>query len=213
MSPIALLSVVLFAGAGSYFGVQLVADSDRDHRAFHLSHLLMSVMMIMMAVGWSMRVPASLQIIVFTGFALWYVYLLMFRPVVVKNLTAGSPRHSHHAGRSQLIYHTAMMLAMVWMAVIMAPLPTADAGDHQSHSQHGHGASTSTMPVHEWADPVSIAIGVAFAGAALWYLVRFIRLAGAPRHRTPIAAHRLVGEAATAAMAAGMAIALIWEMT
>ena len=222
MTPTAVAIIALFGLSGGFFAFRTVRSRRAPDRIFDASHLVMSAVMITMAIGWSTRIPAVLQLTVFTGFALWYVYLAMFRPHAVRVLVDGtSPAGSgsdHHSGRARLVYHAAMMLAMAWMAVIMAPLPSADASDmgemgmHMSgHSDSIQGASAMSLPA--WANPVSIIIGIGFAGATLWYVVRFVLFAGTRRLDNAAAVRRLTDLASAVLMAAGMALALLVDMT
>lgn len=204
------LVIALFALTGGYYLFRLVRDQSWDDRILALTHVLMAALMIMMPLGWSTRVPAGLQILVFTAAALWYAYLLMFRPYAVSE-TVGS----HHAGRPRLLYHVGMMLAMVWMAVIMAPLP-GPAGAATTMSDEsmegmimpGTGSSSgawgaAAAPVHGWADPVTVMIGIAFSVAAIWYVVRFVIVGGAIG---PTNGRKLADNGVAALMAAGMAL-------
>jgi hypothetical protein len=207
--------VAVFAIIGGYFGVRLIRDRDRHERLFDLSHLLMSAVMVVMPSGWSVRIPAALQITVFTAIALWYVYLAMFHPAAIR-LLAPVDRNSHHTGRPRLLYHAAMMLAMVWMAVIMAPVVEADAVPMSMHD-HLSGASPAgdaqpAIGLHPWSVPISTVIGIAFVIAALWYLARFVLLAGSRRTSGPVDPRRLADLGSAAVMAAGMALATLVVM-
>lgn len=204
------LVIALFAVTGGYYLVRLVRDQSWDDRILALTHVLMAALMIMMPLGWSGRVPAGLQILVFTAAALWYAYLLMFRPYAVSE-TLGS----HHAGRPRLLYHVGMMLAMVWMAAIMAPLsgPAGAAttsmpnGSMEGMIMPGTGSSSAASgaaaPVHGWADPVSVLIGIAFSVATIWYVVRFVIVGGAVGR---VNGRKLADNGVAALMAAGMAL-------
>ncbi|HEY9293208.1 MAG TPA: DUF5134 domain-containing protein [Microlunatus sp.] len=221
MTPIALVIIVLFALSGGFFAVRMISSGGAHDRIFDASHVLMAAMMIIMAIGWSARVPAVLQLTVFTGFALWYVYLAMFRPYAVealieeaqiKKTSTGSRASAHHTGRPRLLYHAAMMMAMVWMAVIMAPVPAAGAMD-MAMPGHPHGAdSAASIPLHAWANPLSIMIGIAFAGAAVWYIARFVRFAGTRRVNDAHDVRRLTDLASAAVMAVGMALAFLVDI-
>lgn len=209
------LVVALFAITAGYYLFRLARDPGWDDRLLDLTHLLMAVLMIMVPLGWSIRVPAGVQIVLFTAAALWYAQLLMFRPSALSE-TAGS----HHDGRPRLLYHAGMMLAMVWMAVIMAPLPgsggTTTASDAPDVSMQGmimpgtgpspEASAVTVAPVHGWADPVSIMIGAAFGVAAIWYLVRFV-IVGAATDRTN--GLRLADLGVAALMATGMALSYL----
>lgn len=203
IGSVAPLIIALFVLTGGYYLARLVRDRSWDDRILDATHLLMAILMIMMPLGVSTRIPAGLQILVFTAAALWYVYLILFRPRAVAE-TVGS----HHSGRPRLLYHAGMMLAMVWMAVIMAPL--SGSGDAEAASMPGMimpGMSTSPtpagLPARGWADPVSIMIGVGFVIATAWYLVRFVLVGSAPG-RTDV--RKLTDNGAAALMAAGMAL-------
>jgi len=207
--------VALFALTGGYFGARLFVDRGRYDLVRDVSHVLMAAVMIMMPFGWSARIPASAQLAVFTGFALWYIYLGVFCPSVL----GVELRGSHHAGRLRLLYHAAMMLAMAWMAVIMAPLPSvgpaASGAGATAMIMHDHGGGPAPTAVvagagsggigSGWSDPVSFLIGIGFGVAAVWYAVRFVLLAGRPSGRV-IGVGLLIATAADALMAAGMAL-------
>ena len=210
MAPLIIALFVLTAG---FYLVRLVADRSRDDRILNLTHLLMSIVMIMMPLGWSVRIPAGIQILVFSAAALWYAYLLLFRPHAVSETA-----DSHHSGRPRLLYHTGMMLAMVWMAVIMAPLPGAGAqaamaampGMSMPGVSMSAGTSPSTLPAHGWADPASIVIGIAFGLATVWYVLRFV-LIGASSGQ--LDGRKLTDNAVAALMAAGMALSNLVVIT
>jgi hypothetical protein len=169
----------------------------------------------MMPLGVSTRIPAAMQILIFTAAALWYAYLILFRPSAVSE-TVGS----HHSGRPRLLYHAGMMLAMVWMAVIMAPLPGTGAAAIQTMpsmsmpgmSMAGTGAAPTPAgtAVHGWSDPVSIMIGIGFAVATIWYAVRFVLVGGSPG---PTDVRKLADNGAAALMAAGMALSNLVVIT
>lgn len=204
------LIIALFGLAGGFYLVRLVRDHTWDDRILNATHLLMSIVMIMMPLGWSTRIPAGVQILVFSAAALWYAYLVLFRPRAVSETVDG-----HHAGRPRLIYHAGMMLAMVWMAAIMAPLPGSDAATTSmpSMSMPGMGISAgspSTPPEHGWADPVSITIGIGFGAATIWYVLRFV-LIGAASGEVDV--RKLTDNGAAAVMAAGMALSNLVVIT
>ncbi|WP_168207483.1 DUF5134 domain-containing protein [Microlunatus elymi] len=221
MTPTTVAIIGLFVLCGLFYAVRMITAGSGPDRIFDASHLVMSAVMIMMSVGWSERIPAVLLLTVFTGFALWYVYLAMFRPYAVHVLvgdTAGADP-SHHSGRPRLIYHAAMMLAMAGMAVIMAPVPTAGAMS-MTMPGHTHGAGSSSppplpaqIPLHTWAAPLSIMIGIGFAAAALWYVARFVRFAGTRPITGAGDVRRLTDLASAALMAAGMALTFLVDMT
>lgn len=213
ISSVAPLIIALFVLTGGFYLTRLIRDHNRDDRILNLTHLLMSIVMIMMPLGWSTRIPAGVQILLFTAAALWYAYLFLFRPREVSETV-----DSHHSGRPRLLYHTGMMLAMVWMAVIMAPLPGSDAqaamasmpGMSMPGMSAAGGTASSSPSAHGWADPVSIAIGVGFGLATFWYLLRFLQV-GAAGGRVDV--RKLTDNAAAALMAAGMALSNLVVIT
>lgn len=213
ISSVAPLIIALFALTAGFYLVRFVRDRVRDDRILNLTHLLMSIVMIMMPLGWSTRIPAGVQILVFSAAALWYAYLLLFRPHAVSETA-----DSHHSGRPRLLYHVGMMLAMVWMAVIMAPLPgmaaQAAMASMPGMSMPGLGSSTETtpssLPTHGWADPVSMIIGIGFGLATAWYVLRFV-LIGASAGQVDV--RKLTDNAAAALMAAGMALSNLVVIT
>ena len=215
-APAAAVIVALFAITGGWFVIRLVVDRDRHDRVFDLSHVLMSGVMIAMPFDWSVHIPAAAQIVTFSASALWFVYLAMFHPSAVHPATPLTHAR-HHSGRPRLLYHAAMMLAMVWMAVIMAPV--AGAGAMQMTMPvgirtdvHDHSAGTAGGPMsmpadlHPWAGPCSIMIGIGFAAATMWYLGRFVVLAGSRRVSEPAKLPRLTWFGSAALMAAGMSL-------
>lgn len=211
--PAAIVIVAVFVITGGVFGVRLILGRTLPERVLDGSHLLMAVLMILMPSGLSMRVPALLQLIVFSGLALWYVYLALFRPTVVEGTSGG-----HHAGRPRLAYHAVMMLAMAWMAVMMAPLPSSAASGSASmagmpgmagmpdmpgmHTGAGQGGTGS----HPWADPWMILIGMGFGIAAVWYLGRFLACLRGPA--TGVTG-RLIRHLTDVLMAFGMALTFL----
>lgn len=219
-APAATAIVALFAITGGWFVVRLVLDHDRHDRVFDLSHVLMSGVMIAMPFRWSAHIPAAAQLVTFSAAGLWFVYLAMFNPSAVHPATPLT-HGRHHSGRPRLLYHAAMMLAMVWMAVIMAPVtdagamqmamppagPTGTPTDVHDHSGGTTGAAM-TMPsdLHPWATPISIMIGIGFAMAALWYIGRFVVLAGRRRAGRGPDLGRLADFGSAALMAAGMSL-------
>lgn len=209
---VAPLIIALFVLTGGFYLIRLIRDRNRDDRILNLTHLLMSIMMIMMPFGWSVRIPAGVPILTFTAAALWYVHLLLFRPHAVSETV-----DSHHSARPRLLYHTGMMLAMVWMAVIMAPVPggSAQAATTSMPGMSMPGLSVAgrpaaaSPPTHGWADPVSIAIGAGFGLATVWYLLRLVRVVAASQ----IDVRKLTDDAAAALMAAGMALSNLVVIT
>jgi hypothetical protein len=211
-APAAAAIVALFAITGAWFVLRTVLDHDRRERVFDLSHVLMSAVMITMPFSWSVHIPAAAQILTFSAAALWFVQLAMFHPSAVQPVTPLA-RARHHSGRPRLLYHAAMMGAMVWMAVIMAPVPGAGAMEmSMPMGMHDHPSGTAgaspTLPtdLHPWATPISIMIGIGFAAATVWYSGRFVALAGSRRFSEPVQARRLTDFGSAALMAAGMSL-------
>lgn len=208
--PAAIAVMVIFAVTGGSFAVRAALSGSATQRLGDLSHLLMAVIMILMPSGLSMRVPALLQLVIFTVLALWYAALALFRPAAGEDYAG-----SHHTGRTRLIYHTLMMLAMAFMAVIMAPLPGSHQAAGSGMSAHdampgmSHDHSAAAMPgpgSHPWAEPVMIMAGVGFAVAAVWYLGRFVLGFRSPSGEW---AGRLIRHATDALMASGMALSFL----
>ena len=211
-APAATAIVALFAITGGWFVVRMILDQDRRDRVFDLSHVLMSAVMITMPFSWSVHIPAAAQILTFSAAALWFVQLAMFHPSAVHPATPLA-RARHHSGRPRLLYHAAMMAAMVWMAVIMAPAPGAGAMEMPvPMAMHDHSSGTAgaspALPtdLHPWATPISIMIGIGFAAATLWYLGRFVALAGSRRVGGSVQLRRLADFGSAALMAAGMSL-------
>jgi hypothetical protein len=184
--------VVIFALVAGYHLVRLTIEPTTAARILDVAHVVMAAVMILMPSGLSMRIPAVLQLTVFTAFALWFTYRALFAG------NSDIEPDSHHTGLPRLLYHCLMMLAMAAMAVVMAPATassagTGSAGSHMSGMSHmsdmpgmsdmsgmsgmsgsPHGSPGSMVSGHAWAGPWMVAIGTGFAIAAVWYLGRFL---------------------------------------
>ncbi|WP_375390021.1 DUF5134 domain-containing protein [uncultured Amnibacterium sp.] len=202
----ASVASILFGGLSLWFAVRVVAGRDLPDRVSNLLHLLMSAAMA--AMPWPWAFPALPQVLVFSAGAFWYAGIALFRPTADAGLGVGHGRH----GVAGLLYHAAMMLVMVWMAVAMLPGPPArtdaagTAGTAMS-AMTGGAAETLTGDA-PWALAVSIAFGVAFVVAAVWLNVLLIREAVGAAGRNEVA-----DLTASTAMAAGMAYSLLVLMT
>lgn len=206
-SPLtASVATVLFGALSLWYAGRVVAARDRPDRVSNLLHLLMSAAMV--AMPWPWAAPALPQVVVFTAGAFWYAGVALFRPAADAGLGVG---HGAHGGVPALWYHAAMLLAMVWMAVAMTPgTPSVDAG-MSGMAGMAHGAAAQDAAVTGWAPwalALSIALGTAFAGAAVVLLGRLVREAAGGARRVEVA--DLV---ASAAMAAGMSYAFLVLMT
>lgn len=204
---------IFFAALGALSLIALVRSSTWSDRISYLAHTLMSASMTIMPWGWSLSVPAILQVTVFTAAALWYLGLAVLQP-----RTAAGPEgagHRHHLG--YLVYHAAMMSAMVWMALLMTlMMGGSTSGMTDGHMDHmpgmiDRGPSTASMTTL-WQQPpgvivITLAFVVMFIGAVIWFLVDLIR--------SPLTAARSAPLPATAQallnllMAAGMATSFL----
>ncbi|MGT2426214.1 DUF5134 domain-containing protein [Amnibacterium kyonggiense] len=203
----ASVASALFGVLSVWYAGRAVGGRDLPDRISNLLHLLMAGAMT--AMPWPWAVPALPQVVVFSVGAFWYVGVALFRPAADAQLGVG---HAGHGGAAGLWYHAAMLLAMVWMAVAMVPAAPGDtmAGMTGMTGMAGmaHGAGASLTGWVPWALAASIALGAAFAGAAVVLLVQLIRAAAGAAHRTEVA-----DLAASAGMAAGMSYAFLVLMT
>lgn len=198
----ASVATIAFGALAAWFAGRVVTGRDVPDRISNLLHLGMSGAMV--AMPWPWAIPALPQVVVFSAGAFWYAGAALFRPSSDAGLGVGHGAHGHVVG---LWYHAGMMLAMVWMAVVM--IPTAAAADSAGMTGMTHAAAvlglTGDAP---WALALSIALGAAFAGAALWLAGLLIREAVGPARRLEVA-----DLAASTLMAAGMSYALLVLMT
>lgn len=194
----ASVATILFGALGVWYAGRVVAGRDVPDRISNLLHLLMSGAMV--AMPWPWAVPALPQVVVFSAGAFWYVGLALFRPA------GGARTGLAHSRLPELWYHAGMMLAMVWMAVAMIPVA---ASPGMTGMVHAHAEGTAVMTGSAtWALAISIALGAAFVGAALWLTTLLIlEAAGAAR------GVEVADLTASAAMAAGMSYALLVLMT
>lgn len=205
----ASVAAIVFGTLGIWFAGRVVTGRDVPDRVSNLLHLLMSGTMV--TVPWSWGAPALPQVVVFSTGAFWYVGAALFRPSSDALLGAWHGAHGRVAG---LWYHSAMMLAMVWMAVAMIPATAALTVDMNgvggmAGMTHASVASGSTMTGDApWALAVSIALGAAFAGAVAWLAGLLIREAAGPARRLEVA-----DLAASTLMAAGMSYVFLVLIT
>jgi hypothetical protein len=197
------LVVALFAASGLQSLGQAITDRRRHDRLAGIIHLIMSAVMIAMTLGWSSDWPALPQILTFSAAALWFGYRAVFAD---HSRTASATDPDGHS-LPRLAYHVVMMTAMVWMAAVMSPTPQAMAS--MAGHQHGAGPAASTFA---WSAAVSTGFGIVFAVACLWFLLRLVWRSSAPDRSEPSSRLRLAHLAATAAMAAGMALSFLVVM-
>jgi hypothetical protein len=166
-------------------------------------HVLMAVAMIAMAWPAGAGLPTTGPMLFFLAATLWFILIALAQ--------AG------HRGVNA--YHAAMMLAMAWMYAVMsgALLPAPSEGIDQTGSAGAHHGSMPGMPGMAMPDvdpsaaqgspPFIVGLNwlffLGFTVAAAWWLIRLVTR----RRADPDAsAHQLVGIAAQAMMAAGMAL-------
>ena len=154
-------------------------------RLAELSHLLMSIAMIGMALGWTGG-PATasgvLQIAVFGLFAVWFAARIA-RP--------------DGNGRLGAVYHVVAPAAMIWMVAAM-PLLMGGGGSGMAAAHDGHAAATDARAMGGMADPAAtaaprpvwvlaftIGVVVLLIGAAAGWVVAAVRSTAA---RQPLGA-------------------------
>ncbi len=171
----------------------------------HLLHFVMAVAMAVMAWPRGAELPTTGPMIFFLVATVWFVVVALVQ--------------SGH--RIINAYHASMMLAMAWMYAVMSggllPEPSEGTGQDGGHGAH-HMPSMPSMPgmdmpgmpgpAESTGYPPFIAglnwlCTVGFAIAAGWWLYLLL----VRRHAEPTArAHRFLGTASQAMMAAGMAV-------
>ena len=167
----------------------------------HLLHLLMAVAMAVMAWPRGAGLPTTGPMLVFVGATAWFVGVVL--------------RYRGH----RLIngYHAVMMLAMAWMYAVMSPnlLPHGRSGETAAAApmagmpgMPGMDAPASPAGVAVLAQPGYVVVlnwvcTVGFAVATLWWLYRYF---GQRKAEPAQPAHRFLGDASQAMMAAGMAV-------
>lgn len=182
-------------------GVFAVATGTRiwTHVVGQLLHVAMAVAMVAMAWPAGAALPTTPPMVFFLLAALWFVVLTFAQ--------------SGH--RLVNLYHGAMMLAMAWMYAVMSgglmAQPAAGVDAAPAVGGH-HGMPGMNMldadPTATLANPPFITglnwlWAVGFAAATVWWLYRyFVRRKAEPSQP----AHRFLGTAAQAMMAAGMSI-------
>lgn len=208
--------VVIFAFVAGYYLVRLTMERALPALVDDVVHLLMATVMILMPSGLSVRIPAVIQLTIFTAAALWYIYRVLYGPRADIELAG------HHSAPPRLIYHSAMMLAMAAMAMVMAPIGySSDAATSTMASMPGmpsmssmagmsatghDTADASMIGDHPWAAGWMEAAGTAFSIATLWYLVRFLSSVRTPATRhVPV----LFRTATDVLMALGMALTFL----
>jgi hypothetical protein len=198
----ALLVSIIFGITGGYYLIRTIVGFSWPDRISNLTHVPMSIVMVAMPWPWISVFPTVLQITVFTLAALWYLFLVLFRS------TAPTDPHGHHTSPSVLRYHGGMMAAMVWMAVAMSPNgPAVSDVPGMSMSMNAGSGLMSMTGSAPWGVAISATLGVLFAIAAVWFVVRLIRLASG--RNGSFDAVRVLDAAASVLMAAGMSIAFL----
>jgi hypothetical protein len=199
----ASVATVVFSTLGVWFAGRVVTGRDVPDRVSNLLHLVMSGAMV--AMTGPLALPAMPQVVVFSAGAFWYAGVALFRPSSAARLGVGHGAHGRSAG---LWYHTGMMLAMVWMAVAMVPTVAADAAAMAGMTNRDASAGLGLTGDAPWALAVSIALGTAFAGAAVWLAGLLIQEAAGAARRLEVA-----DLAASTLMAAGMSFAFLVLLT
>ncbi|NMH98449.1 DUF5134 domain-containing protein [Pseudonocardia acidicola] len=189
--PLAVALTVLFAITGAYSLVRWASlVSARSVRGgdplTELFHLVMSVAMVAMTWAWSGSLGDRVQIIVFTGFGVYFLWRL--------GIAGRTGVRSGH-GRIELGYHVLMAAAMVWMVAGMPVLMGTSSGGaaHAGHSGSAGMASMPDMPgmpmstaamsgtpmsagaTPAWAVGLSVLLSAALLGAAVMWGVRVLR--------------------------------------
>lgn len=179
------------------------------NRGSHLVHVLMCAVMAIMPWPWSMSFPQPVSIAFFGLAAVGYATLAAGRPRFVVGV-----RTDHHSRPLVAWYHSAMMLGMVWMTVLMEMTMHAArtawgetsfvlCGQQGVSSTVVLGGAPSLWNLPLWAVIITFAFATIFAFAALRFLRRLRVAGGAPGHSIPQRVEGVIG----AAMAAGMAVA------
>ena len=192
---VAWLLTGIFSITGVYSLIRAGRGGAATDRLSYGAHVLMSAAMVAMSWSWGMRIPATVEIVVFSLAALFYGYLLVAAP----QAHAG-PGGAHHSGPALIGYHVGMMTSMVWMAIAMGRAMgsrmagmgeggTAAMGGMEpavtSPLNSGPGPAEMTgMTLPDWVRGVDLGWTVGFAAAAGWFAVRLIRRpAGTPLER------------------------------
>lgn len=155
------------------------------HRTSELLHLVMCVSMIAMVWPWGTRVPGTVWVGVFTVSTGWFV--------------AQAARS--HGRRAAPAFFATAAAAMVWMSA--APAHAAPPGGH--HDMVMATASHAPSGYLAW---ISAGLGGYLMLAAIWWVIRGMRLAGLAT--TPPPDHSPNWSALChGSMSAGMALALL----
>lgn len=184
--PLALALSAVFVLTGAYalvrWSATMTGPLPPSRRMAELAHLVMSVAMLMMSWTWAGTTGVTVQIVLFTVFAGYFVL------DAVRRYRTGS---DGCAGGSA---HALMAAAMVWMLAAMPlimPMPVAAGagGGHGAHSGHGGGdgaamdMSTQAGPA-AWAVVLTIGACAALLATAAFWAVRALCgrtvVAGAP---------------------------------
>jgi hypothetical protein len=146
-------------------------DGAPGDRLVELFHLLMSVAMVGMAVGWTggPGTPRGIvQLVVFGAFTLYFV----------ARAVSGTPEH----GRVAAAHHVVMSAAMTWMVTAMPQMvgmSMAGGGEHVQHGgadeAAGAGAMEPAAAAPGWVTAVSVVFVALLLIAACWWVARLLR--------------------------------------
>ncbi|MET0190183.1 MAG: DUF5134 domain-containing protein [Pseudonocardia sediminis] len=183
--PLALALSAVFVLTGAYalvrWSAAMTGPLPPSRRMAELAHLLMSVAMLVMTWTWAGTTGVTVQIVLFTVFAGYFVVDAVARYRTGSHGCAGGSAHA------------LMAAAMVWMLAAMPlimPTPVvAEAGGHGAHSGHGGGdGAAMDMTAHTgpvaWAVVLTIGACAALLATSAFWAVRALRgrtvVAGAP---------------------------------
>ncbi|MFD4407535.1 DUF5134 domain-containing protein [Nocardia sp. NPDC058499] len=184
--PVRWLVSILFAAAVVGSLHRMWTDRSVAATVGHVFHIAASLTMLMMAWPVTPVFSSALQITLFAVASVWFA-----AGSVRSWRTRGADGRSDTPGRSLVgIYHSVTMLAMIWMASVMADQATEGMSAHHSHpgpasdssnataigmatSAHHHDVSTWPSPPPSGERPgslISLVVAVIFAVAALVWL-------------------------------------------
>lgn len=175
-------------------------------RLSYLAHAAMSAVMALMPWSWYAHLPPTGLLILFVVGAVWFALIAVGprrRPI------AGSdgPEQDHHSTRGFGLYHAAMMASMGWMVLAMASSTasaTMASGSTMAMGSPTTGGLTTMVGTSAAGRGLSLALGVAYLVAAVW----FICVLGRESRGSTARRHRFAG-VLNLAMALGMAVSFL----
>lgn len=201
-----LLTILFFVTAVYAAAWILRANGIRDRIGYAI-HLVMSAAMLIMVWPWGMNFALIPQAVVFSAATVWFL---------VQFLLPGTPRHDretadgHHDARRSLLYHAAMMAAMVFMAVGMSTMRAGDGaggsmnmGSMPGMDMSGSAGSGAAFPV--WVAVLSLVCAIGFGIAALYFVGSLLAAATSAERSSRPARLRSANAGWNLLMAAGMA--------